>query len=155
MNISLAKLSGARVIATDINEYRLNMAREFGADEVLRADGPLDVRAERVIVCTGAYSAVEQAFRCVDRKGVVLLFAIPDRDISLPTVDFWRNELTVTSSYGAAPYDLAESLKLIAEKQLNVDALITHRLPLDDIQEGFRIAAAAKDSLKVVILPSS
>jgi L-iditol 2-dehydrogenase len=153
LNIQLAKLTGARVVAVDLNEYRLQKAREFGADEVLRADQDLNLKAERVIVCTGAYAAVEQAFRCIDKKGIILFFAIPDRDIAVPVPDFWRHELTVTSSYGAAPADLAEALALIADKKINVKDTITHQLPLQKIQEAFKIVVAAQESLKVVLEP--
>ncbi len=153
LNIQLSKLQGARVIATDINEYRLRKAREFGADEAMRADQDLGIKADRVIVCTGAYPAVEQAFRCIDKKGIILLFAIPDRDIAIPLPGFWRNENTVTASYGAAPADLEEALGLIASKKINVKDTITHTLPLEKIQEGFRIVVEGKDSLKVVLNP--
>lgn len=151
LNIQLAKLTGARVIATDINEYRLQKAKEFGADEVLHGSQNLDFKADRVIVCTGAYAAVEQAFRCIDKKGIILFFAIPNRDIAIPIPDFWRNELTVTSSYGAAPVDLEAALKLIANKTINVKDTITQTLPLEQIQSGFKIVAEAKESLKVVL----
>jgi L-iditol 2-dehydrogenase len=153
LNIQLAKLTGARVVATDINEYRLHKAKEFGADEVLHAAQDLNIRADRVIICTGAYAAVEQAFRCVDKKGIILLFAIPNRDIAIPIPDFWRNELTVTSSYGAAPANLEEALALIANKKINVKDTITHQLPLQQIQEAFKIVVEAKESLKVVLEP--
>src|SRR5512135_1430950 len=153
LNIQIAKLTGARVIATDINEYRLQKAREFGADEVRRGDQDLNLKAERVIVCTGAYAAVEQAFKCIDKKGIILFFAIPNRDIAIPIPEFWRHELTVTSSYGAAPADLEAALSLIAARQINVKDTITQTLPLTQIQEGFRIVAAAQDSLKVVLEP--
>jgi L-iditol 2-dehydrogenase len=151
LNIQLAKLTGARVVATDINEYRLQKAKEFGADEVLHASSDLNLKAERVIVCTGAYAAVEQAFRSVDKAGVILLFAIPNQDIAIPIPDFWRNELTVTSSYGAAPADLAEALALIADKKINVKDTITQTLPFAQIQAAFKIVAAAQESLKVVL----
>ncbi|MBF0384860.1 MAG: alcohol dehydrogenase catalytic domain-containing protein [Candidatus Omnitrophica bacterium] len=154
LNIQLAKLKGARVIVTDINEYRLKKAGEFGADEVIDARSDFNIKADRVIISTGAFKAVEQAFKCVDKKGVILLFAIPDKDIPLPIPDFWRNELTVTSSYGAAPEDLQEALSLIAEKKVDVKGAITHKLPLKDIQEGFRIVVEGKESLKVVLLSS-
>ena len=153
LNIQLAKLAGARVVATDINEYRLHKAKEFGADEVLHGSRDLNLKADRVIVCTGAYAAVEQAFRCVDKAGVVLLFAIPNRDIAIPIPDFWRNELTVTSSYGAAPSDLEEALALIAAKTINIKDTITQVMPLTAIQEAFKIVAEAKESLKVVLEP--
>jgi L-iditol 2-dehydrogenase len=153
LNIQLAKLTGARVVATDINAYRLKKAKEFGADEVLDAAQDLNLKADRVIICTGAYAAVEQAFRCIDKKGVILLFAIPNRDIAIPIPDFWRHELTVTSSYGAAPADLAAALDLIAAKKINVKDTITQIMPLTQIQAAFKIVAEARESLKVVLEP--
>jgi len=154
LNIWLAKSKGAKVIATDINKYRLKKAKEFGADIVVDAkEEKLDLKADRVIVCAGAYEAVEEAFNSVDRKGAVLLFAIPDRDIQIPTSEFWRNEITLTSSYGAAPRDLEEALNLIKSKKIDAERLITHRLPLGEIQKGFNILSDAQESLKIVLLP--
>ncbi len=69
---------------------------------------------------------------------------------ALPIVDFWRNELTVTSSYGAAPVDLKEALELIKDHKIDVKSMITHKFSLDKIQEGFRIVTRAKENLKVV-----
>jgi L-iditol 2-dehydrogenase len=151
LNIQLAKLTGARVVATDINAYRLQKAKEFGADLVIHAAQDLNLKADRVIICTGAYAAVEQAFRCLDKKGIILLFAIPNRDIAIPIPDFWRNEFTVTSSYGAAPVDLEVALALIADKKINVEDTITQKLPLARIQAAFKIVAEARESLKVVL----
>ena len=151
LNTQLAKLAAAKFIATDINGYRLNKAKEFGADEVVNAKEDFDIKADKIIICTGAMQAVRQAFRCIDRKGTILFFAIPDKNIEIPTVDFWRNEITLTSSYGAAPLDLEESLELIKNKKIDVKGMITHKLPLEKIQEGFKIAAEAKESLKVVL----
>jgi len=153
MNIQLAKLKGAKVIATDIDEYRLNKAREAGADEVINAQKGVDIKADRIIICTGALAAVEQAFQCIDKSGIILFFAIPDKDITIPMVDVWRNELTITSSYGAAPVDLEEALDLIEKKTVNVRDMITHVLPLTEVQKGFDIVSSAKESLKVVLEP--
>lgn len=154
MNIQLAKLKGAKVVAVDIDPYRLEKANEFGADEVIDAKKDYDLKADRVIIATGAMPAVKQAFCCVDKKGVILLFAIPSQNIELPTLDFWRNEISLVSSYGAAGDDLDEALALIKNKRLDIDAMITHKLPLEKIQEGFNIVSQAKESLKVVILPN-
>ena len=153
LNIVVAKLKYANVIATDINEYRLKKAREFGADEVIHAEKVGDIKADRIIVCTGAYKAIEQAFNCIDRKGVILLFAIPNQNIEIPTEDIWRDEITITSSYGAASADLKESLEGISSGRIDVKPLITHKLPLKKIQEGFKLVSEAKESLKVVLEP--
>jgi len=153
LNIQVAKLNGAKVLATDITDYRLKKAAEFGADEVIDARKDFAVKADKIIVCTGALQAVGQAFNCVEKKGVILFFAIPNKNIEIPVEDFWRNEITVTSSYGAAPVDLKEALKLIKDGKTNVKATITHKIPLDEIQKGFEIVSGGKESLKVVIKP--
>jgi len=67
------------------------------------------------------------------------IFAIPDKNIEIPTFDFWRNEITITSSYGAAPDYLEESLELIKNKKINVSDLILHKFPLTEIVKGFEL----------------
>jgi L-iditol 2-dehydrogenase len=172
LNVQIAKLKGARIIVTDRDESRLRKAKEYGAHEVYQPAALPPMKADKVILCTGALPAVKQAFGSLDRKGTLLLFAIPETDIQLPTVDLWRNEMTVTSSYGAAPEDLVDAIKLIKNGKVNMKDLITHTLPLDQAQEGFRLVAGAsmsparsrgldapssqaeaKQSLKVVLLP--
>jgi Threonine dehydrogenase and related Zn-dependent dehydrogenases len=153
LNILVARLLGAKVIATDVDAYRLKKAKECGADEALDAKKADGVKADKIIVCTAALAAIGQAFRCIDRKGTILLFAIPDKNIEIPTVDMWRNEITVTSSYGAAGDDLSRALELISSGKLDMKPLITHKLPLKEIQKGFRLVAEAKESLKVVLEP--
>ncbi|MFH1641885.1 MAG: alcohol dehydrogenase catalytic domain-containing protein [Nanoarchaeota archaeon] len=149
--IQLAKLYGAKVIAADIDEYRLQKAKEFGAFEVLNAKYEINLKADKIIMCTGAMKAVEQTFKSIDKKGTILFFAIPNKNIEIPIVDFWRNEWTITTSYGAAPIDLEESINLIKNRKINVKDMVTHKLPLERIQEAFKIVADAKESLKVVV----
>ena len=151
LNIQMAKLKKAKVIATDIDEYRLKKAEGSGADDVYNANEERNIKADRIIMCTGAMSAFEAAFRYIDRKGIIMLFAIPNKNISIPVEDFWRNELSIVSSYGAAPVDLEEALGLIRDRLINVMDMITHRVRLEDIQKGFKIAGEAKDSLKVIV----
>jgi len=153
LNIRMAKLKGAHVTATDIDIYRLKKAKESGADQVIDGRWELPIKADKVIVCTGAFGAVKQAFETIERKGIILFFAIPNRNFEIPVENFWRDEITVTSSYGAAPNDLSEALALIQSGELAVKDLITHTLPLDDIKKGFKIVTDARDSLKVVLQP--
>jgi len=153
LNIAVAKSKKAKVIATDINEFRLEKARQFGADEVFNANEELGIKADRIIMCTGAMPAFEAAFRYIDRKGTIMLFAIPNKNIPIPVEDFWRNELSIVSSYGAAPVDLEEAMELIRNGTINVKDMITDRVRLEDIQKGFKIAGGAGNSLKVVVSP--
>ncbi len=165
LHIQLAKFLGAeKVIATDINDYRLRAAKRFGADEVIHAKEKVPEKilqlnggklADKVIVCTGAESASKQALQCVDRGGTILFFAVPEPwvNIQVPITKFWRNEVTIMTSYGAAPRDLEESLKLLSKHKINVRDMITHRLSLKEANLGFKLVTAANQSLKVIIEP--
>ncbi|GMR03364.1 MAG: zinc-dependent dehydrogenase [Thermodesulfovibrionia bacterium] len=162
LHICMARMKGARVIAADINEYRLDKALEFGADYAISA-GKYSVEelknmndsrlADIVIVCASAKQAVDNAISSINRKGMLLFFAVPETDIAVPSMRFWRDEITVTFSYGAGPEDLKEALKLIQSGKVNVRSMITHSVRLSDIQQGFKLAAESKNSLKAVVVP--
>ncbi|MEW6740414.1 MAG: alcohol dehydrogenase catalytic domain-containing protein [Nitrospirota bacterium] len=162
LHIQMAKSKGATVVATDINKYRLDKATEFGADYVFDANEysaenlkeiNKDNLAEHVIVCAGAKKAVNDAVSSVDRKGKILFFAVPEGDISIPSTRFWRDEITATFSYGASPDDLKIAMEMIQSGTINAKKMITHMVPLSDIQRGFKLVSEAKESLKVVIIP--
>jgi L-iditol 2-dehydrogenase len=165
LHLALARALGAgRIIATDISDYRLKAAKEFGADVVLHAneDIPARVReandgrlADLVIICVGIVSVFSDALRCVDRGGTVLFFAPTDPGVELPVPvnDFWRNGITLLPSYGAAPLDCVQAIELIRSRRVPVAEMITHRLPLEETALGFRLVEEARESIKVIIEP--
>ena len=165
LHIQLAKARGAtRVIATDICEYRLNAARQFGADATIHGteDVPIRVKelndgrlADIVIVCTGAMAAIRQATQSIDRGGTLLFFAptAAGVDVPIPLFEFWRDEITVLTSYAGSGEDLTESLALIRDHKVRVADMVTHRLPLAETGVGFQLTASGSDSLKVIIDP--
>ncbi len=166
MHVKLARSKNIKkIIAVDINEFRLNTAKRFGADFAFNAredivekikkinDGRL---ADLVIVCSGALNAANSALQCVDKGGIILFFAVPrpDEKLVIPINDFWRNEVKVMTSYGAAPSDLKESIDILKNKKIKVADMISHRLKFDEIQKGFQLVAEAKDSIKVIVEPN-
>jgi L-iditol 2-dehydrogenase len=165
LHAQLARFRGVRrVVVADLNLYRLGLAERFGADATINAKEDLPQKlkeviegrlADKVIVCTGATQAALTALECVDKGGTILFFAVPNPTVRvpLPITQFWRNEVTLKTSYGAAPNDLAESLSILSEKKLNVEDMITHRLSLRQAAEGFRLMAEAGESLKVILEP--
>lgn len=166
LNINLARASGAgRILAVDPVPSRLKEAQKFGADEAIKPsedagacfrqmnEGRL---ADLVMVCTGAEEAILQAFEAVERGGAVVLFAPTEQDTRVQfSVNelFFRNDVTITTSYGAAPYDSWMALQLIQSSTIKVKEMITHRLSLEETPLGFQITAKAQDSLKVIIEP--
>jgi len=109
--------------------------------------------ADYVVVCTGAPEAAAQALRCVERGGTVLFFAVPNEDIAVPIQDFWRDDITIKTTYGGAPADVIQAIALMQGGYIPCERMITHRLPLAETQKGFGLTAGATDSLKVVVRP--
>jgi L-iditol 2-dehydrogenase len=166
LHAQLAKFKGLeRVVVADINPYRLELAEKFGADHTIDAKENLPQKlkevnggrlADQVVVCTGAFQAALAALECVDKGGTILFFAVPEPTVKVPVpmTEFWRNEITLKTSYGAAPRDLEESLAVLAQKKLNVADMVTHRFGIRQAAEGFRLMAEAGESLKIIIEPN-
>ena len=166
LHIHLAgRLGATRVIATDIDDARLRAASRFGADLALNAKEDIPVRlrevnegrlADSIIVCTGAVTALKQALECVERGGTILFFAPTDKDVTIPlSINelFWRNDVTLTTSYAGDYADHMTALQLIQAKRVTVNEMITHKLGLAETGEGFKLVAEAHDSIKVIIEP--
>jgi len=165
LHIALARASGAGwVMASDISEYRLKAAKQFGADEAILAKevNPAKIReinhgrlADLVIVCAGAISAYTQALQSVDRGGTILCFAPlePGLNFVFPFFDFWNDGITLLPTYGGSPFDITTAIELIRAQRLLLREMITHRLPLKETGLGFQLVAEAKDSIKVIIEP--
>ncbi|MEW6054810.1 MAG: zinc-dependent dehydrogenase [Nitrospirota bacterium] len=164
LHIQLSKLKGAKIIATDINDYRLNKAMEFGAHYALNALSYSAAQlqninnnrlADVVIVCAAAREAISSAISSVDRKGKILFFAVPEHDIAIPSKRFWRDEIALYFSYGAAPEDIHKAIEMISTGLVDVRSMITHVVSLSDIMQGFKLVSDAGNSLKVVVVPES
>ena len=166
LHINLARALGAgKIVATDLVDYRLQAAKRLGADFAFSATDDIPARfrevndgrlADLVIVSTGARPALNQALESVDRGGTVLFFAPTEPGVTVPiSINdvFFRNDATLTTTYAAAPGDLATALEMIASGRVQVGEMISHRLGLSDTGLGFKLTAEAADSLKVVIQP--
>ena len=163
LQIQLAKKKGCVVAATDVVERKLEHAKSFGADLVLPAAGDVPGRAAEffgqkpdiVMLCVSAMPAVEQAWKCVDKGGAVVFFAVPgpEKAVTIPVNDFWTKEVRVLTSYYCGPPDIQEAMGLLAAGAVDVDRLITHRLPLDETARGFALVMAGDSAIKVIIKP--
>jgi L-iditol 2-dehydrogenase len=163
--IKLARAWGAgRVIATDINAYRLTAAKKSGADQTINAQGkvPEEIKeqnngrlADLVIISAGAPAAVQQGLQSVHDGGTILFFAPtqPNTDIPFPLFDLWNKQITMVSTYAGSPKDIQLAIDCLAQKRLTVTDMVTHRLPLKDTAKGFQLVAHAQNSIKVIIEP--
>ena len=166
LHVRLARARGARtVVLVDVNRGRLDLAARAEPDASIDStkDDPIDaVRkltdgrgADVVITATGVGVAQEQALEMTAPRGRMSLFGGLPRDDS--TIRFDSNlvhygELSVFGAYGSAPRHNREALALIAGGTVRVDDLITHRMPLADVNRAIETVMSG-EGLKVVIEP--
>ena len=110
-----------------------------------------------VITAAASKTAQEQALEMASPRGRISLFGGLPKDDPIIRSDsnlIHYRELTVVGAYGSAPRHNREALELIASGQVPVDDLITHRLPLDRVNDALDIVARG-EGIKVVIEPQA
>ncbi|MFB0546370.1 MAG: alcohol dehydrogenase catalytic domain-containing protein [Anaerolineae bacterium] len=161
-----AKANGAtRVIITQRSLPRLEMAKGFDVDAVIDAANEDVVArvleltgglgADVIMVAAPSKEAQEQALEMVKKNGVVNLFASLPKDdpyITLNSRLIHYGQVAVTGASDSAPQHVELALKMLAAEEIDTERLITHRVPLEDILDGFR-AMKEKTSLKTLVYP--
>ena len=138
-------VSAYPIYAIDIRQDKLDMAKKFGADEILNAQeqkyftGRIDV----VVDCTGQVGIIEQGLNITAPRGRMILVGVPhgDQDSTLKFQNMRRHftgkKIIFSNGGNSDPnIDIPNYLKLYSEGKLNLTDLITHRFPLDDINKA-------------------
>jgi len=165
IHITLAKMSGAvKTIVSDTVEYRLNAAKRFGADLTVNpqrekiAEKVKDATggrgADLVIVTAPNLKAIEDGIQICRRGGTLCLFAPTkaEEQARLSPHRLFFSEITIIPSYSTSHIETRTALQLISSGRIKAKELITHRFPLSQTAQAFRIAAESKICLKVIVL---
>lgn len=166
MAVDVAKAVGAaKVIAVEINPYRMALAKELGADVVLN---PLqdDVIArvleeteglgvDVVAEMSGNKQAINAALKYIKLGGRMAILGIPNGTVELDLAkDVIFKGLTIHGIAGRRMYDTWYQVKgLIQSGRLHLDKLVTHRLPMEKFEEGMELMASGNCG-KVVLFPT-
>lgn len=167
LHMKLASALGCGpIIATDIDDYRLEAAAQAGADLAVKATADIDgVKgailgefgrlADIVVLCASVDAAIDTAFECVERGGTIVFFAPkePNETYPLNTFDLWKNNIRIINTYASPPADTLKAIDLIASGSVVVEDMVTHYLPLAEAQLGFNLTAKPDRSLKIIIEP--
>lgn len=147
-----AKAAGARkTIGVDLLQSKLDLALELGADAVLRADDPDIVAKVKEIThgggdyafeCVGSEKAMELAYLLTRRGGTTVSSGLsdPNRRFSIQHVNLVAEERTIKGSYlgSCVPRrDIPEYIELFEAGVLPVDKLMSEKITLDQVNEGF------------------
>ncbi len=160
----LLQLEGIRVLATDLLPERLELARQFGAQRVIRADAPSLSPAilrwthgrglDAAVVAVPSDEVVHQALQWVRGGGRILLFAHTKRGMETP-LDLAKvcvDEVDLIGSYSADLTLQSGVARLVFSRKLDVRPLITHRFQLEQTALAVDLAASPHPkALKVVV----
>lgn len=150
-------MGAGRIIVIDIAPYRLDFARDLGVDAAVNA-AEIDVSAEvKRLTSLGADIVVDavgnqmaQAIRLARRGGQIILFGLRPHDN--PPVNQYtitRYDLTIHGTFvGLHPF--AQTIQLLESGRLQPSAIITHRLPLSELQRGVELMRT-QQAMKVLI----
>jgi len=163
MAVTIARAAGAgRILVTDPQVSRLELARQLGADDLFRADDadwPAEVRRltnaqgpEVLLEMSGHPGAIRQGFTALRNGGTAALLGLPAEPVALDLPnDIIFKGATVLGINGRRMFETWYQVEnFILSGRLDLEPIVTHQLDLDDFETGFRLMQSG-DAIKVVL----
>jgi threonine 3-dehydrogenase len=161
MAAAVVKHAGARyVVVTDVNPYRLELAKRMGATVAL------DVRNESIADCqrklgmkegfdvglemSGNPHAFRDMLANMAHGGRIAMLGIPEKEMAIDWNTVIFNMLTIKGIYGREMYETWYKMTVMLQSGLNIEPVITHRYGFEDFQKGFDAMLSGKSG-KVVL----
>ena len=158
LGVLSARRAGAEeILVTDISDKALEFSNLVGADKVINTSkNYLQIEKFQVekgyfdlaIECSGSASGINDAIKCLKPKGTLIQLGFGE-DILMPLVSVTTKELNIKGSFRFhSEFELA--VKMMKKKLIDVKPLITHSIPFQNAEQGFKIAMDEKEnSMKV------
>lgn len=153
--IQLIKLEKLKVVAIDMDQNRLELAKKIGADFVINPSDSKLFEEIKKISSIGIDSAIltftnrytlNDAISYIRMGGNISIFGMAEKESIIP-IDFgkvYKNEITIKSSYSSTPHVLTRAYEMIISEKINVTPLISEILPLEDFKSGLDLMLSRK-----------
>lgn len=157
--VQMASAAGALVMAVDVKDDKLDLAVQLGAVAVSNAeksDVKKDVKrtfgggADVAIEAIGNPKTIEMAFECTRTGGRVCVVGYTDHAVTLNAARLMFREMEIVGSLGCRPVDYPAIIQMVAGGRLKLDPVITHRFPLDQINDALDILRSG-EGLRTII----
>jgi L-iditol 2-dehydrogenase len=163
MILQLLKLIPVNVLALDLFQKRLALAKTLGADFTLPGNSEqlLDLiksktdnhGADMVVFTAGVGKVFQESLKWIRDGGTLNLFAsLSDKPVEVNLDTLYHREITLFSSYSPSPEDLTTAHQLLMERKIQVTPLITHRIGLEGLSDAIGLMTEQK-AMKVIVNP--
>jgi len=161
MSAAIARHAGARhVVITDVNEYRLNLAKQMGVTRAVNVaqEKLADVQAELDmdegfdvgLEMSGNPSAFNDMLENMCHGGKIAMLGIPEKEMAIDWNSVVFNMLTIKGIYGREMYETWYKMTVMLEGGLDITPVITHRFGFEEFEKGFETALSG-ESGKVIL----
>ena len=161
MAVAIARYAGARhVVITDVNDYRLSLARQMGATVALNVtDGSIDQTMQDLgmeegfdvgMEMSGNPTAFRELLRTMHHGGSVALLGIPPDDTVIDWTQVIFKGLVIKGVYGREMFETWYKMSSMLQSGLNIDPIITHHFPVSAYQEAFELMESGQSG-KVIL----
>ncbi len=161
MAVAIVKHAGARhVVVTDVNEYRLELARKMGATVALNVSkakirdlwDELKIREgfDIGLEMSGVPAAFQEMIHNMAHGGKIALLGIPGEQMNIDWHKVVFNMLTIKGIYGREMYETWYKMSVMLESGLDISPVITHHFDYTEFEKGFELMESG-DSGKVIL----
>ena len=152
LHIQLAKMRGAKVIACEIDDYRLEIAKKMGADLLVNSKETDAVEQVKeltegkgadIVFCTAALPQLAaDSIKMIGKIGRVVMYSSfhPDNPIELNVNRVHSTEMNITGAVNANTRDFQIAAKLLSNKMIDTSLLISEVVPFDKLEYAFERA---------------
>jgi threonine 3-dehydrogenase len=161
MAAAVVRFAGARhVVVTDLNPYRLDLAKKMGATVALNVrDGSIaDVQKKLGmkegfdigLEMSGNSTAFRDMLKNMCHGGKIAMLGIPEREMAIDWNTVVFNMLTIKGIYGREMYETWYKMTVMLQTGLDISPVITHRFPYQEFEQGFEAMISGKSG-KVIL----
>jgi threonine 3-dehydrogenase len=161
MAAAVARHAGARyVVITDLNEYRLELAKKMQVDVAVNVQKMSVMDAQRQLgmkegfdvglEMSGNASAFREMLHNMAHGGRIAILGIPSSEIAIDWTEVIFNMLTLKGIYGRQMYETWYKMTVLLQSGLDIRPVITHRFNYKDFEEAFRIMRSG-NSGKIIL----
>lgn len=160
LNLRTARLLGAaELVAVEPCEDRLSLAQAWGADQSLaprQAASALRHAVDFVVIGPGQPDVIRQALEYVRPGGTAILFTPTSTGALMPLDlgEIYFREVSLIPSYSCGPDDTRQAYSWLCAGRLRPESLVTHRFPLQEVQQAYYTARQGGAVLKVLVAMS-